>query len=330
MKTAAMRSSVLFKSIGSTHVSILTVAAARKPFVQSFILASKRHATTSTSSLPYSPPPQSRVNGPPSTLPPPLHLPDRQEYQSSTFRYLLATGKAYLKFYKTGTKAIWTNFKTSRPVQAELDKKYGGYLTRAIEDGFIDRYKFQLLTRTWHDVKRVPIFAVVFAVCGEFTPFVVIALSSVVPYVCRIPKQIEGDRKRVESRRAISFRNLTTDLPKEHEGVSDLQRMQLLHISWSLGLSSSAWDWLGGQLPGLPTFMLRRKVARAVHHIEMDDQLIKLGGGVQQINLEEMNIALVERGVDVLGKTETQVRAYLKAWIANREKISVERLLLTR
>lgn len=170
----------------------------------------------------------------------------------------------------------------------------------------------------------------VFFICGEFTPLVVIALTSIVPYTCRIPKQIENDRKTLEKRRDISFRNLTTALPGNAAGAHDLERMQLLHISWSLGLSSSVWDWLGGRLPGLPTSILRRKVRKRVQYLEWDDKLIIKGGGVEGMSLEEVKMALIERGVDVLGKSESRLRSALKAWLRARDQASILRLLLTR
>jgi len=173
------------------------------------------------------------------------------------------------------------------------------------------------------------VFALVLLVCGEFTPLVVIALTGVVPWTCRIPKQVATDRRKLEQRRAISFRNLTAQPPKE-KGVDGLERMQLLHISWSLGLSSSAWDWLGGQLPGLPTALLRRKVGRRVQYLELDDGLIERWGGVARMEMEEVRMALVERGVDVLEKRDGQLRAALDAWFRSREKAPVEMLLLTR
>ncbi len=106
--------------------------------------------------------------------------------------------------------------------------------------------------------------------------------------------------------------------------------MQLLHISWSLGLSSSAWDYLGGQLPGLPTSILSRKVQRSVRYLEMDDGLISKSGGVKDMDVEEVRMALVERGVDVLGREDKALRGDLNAWLKSREKVSVEKLLLTR
>ncbi|KAH7382865.1 hypothetical protein BKA64DRAFT_697454 [Cadophora sp. MPI-SDFR-AT-0126] len=269
-----------------------------------------------------------RINGPLTTLPAPLQTPTRQPSQSLP-GYLFALGKSYVAFYKTGIKNIYTNYKASQPLQSTIDKKHSSSLSAAVKAGALDRSDFQLLARNWHDVKRVPMFALVLLICGEFTPLVVIALTSIVPWTCRIPKQIQSDRAKLEERRRISFRNLTTKMP-EKGGVEALNRMQLLHISWSLGLSSSAWDYLGGQLPGLPTSVLRRKVQRRVEYLEMDDKLIERAGDVKDMDVEEVKMALVERGVDVLGKEAKGLKGELGAWLKSREKASVERLLLTR
>lgn len=107
--------------------------------------------------------------------------------------------------------------------------------------------------------------------------------------------------------------------------------MQLIHISWSLGLSSSIWDYLGGQFPGLPTFILRRKVRRRVEYLEIDDSLIAKQGGLKDMSSEEVKIAAVERGIDVAGKPEKAVRSDLEDWLKARKLgASVERLLLSR
>lgn len=45
---------------------------------------------------------------------------------------------------------------------------------------------------------------------------------------------------------------------------------------------------------------------------------------------QEVKMALVERGVDVLGKEDPQLKGDLDAWLKSREKVSAERLLLTR
>ncbi|KAF7876445.1 hypothetical protein EAF04_001536 [Stromatinia cepivora] len=274
--------------------------------------------------------PPHTINGPPSTLPAPLDLPIREPNQPFFFKYAFTLGKAYAKFYKTGVKNIYYNFIASRTIQTTIDEKYKSSLSSAVKGALLSRSDFQLLVRNRHDVKRVPIFALVFLICGEFTPLVVIAISNVVPWTCRIPKQVDADRKKLEERRAISFRNLTMKTPPVGTAVQDLRRMQLLHISWSLGLSSSMWDYIGGRLPGLPNAILRRKVARRVKYLELDDMLIKSEGGVKQMYEEELRMACVERGIDVMGRDVHMLRMHLNAWLRSREKVGVETLLLTR
>jgi hypothetical protein len=268
----------------------------------------------------------SKVNGPSTTLPAPLTLPTRLPTQPFLL-YAFAVGKAYLAFYKTGVKNIYTNFRASLPLQRMLDNKFSGSLSEAISGKALTRSDFQLLHRNWHDIKRLPVFALVVLCCGEFTPLVVITISSIVPWTCRIPTQIESDLKKLEERRAISFGNLTAEPPKE-KGAGALERMHLLHISWSLGLRSTAWDWLG--YAGLADWMLRSKVGRRVLYLEMDDALIQECGGVGEMEGQEVRMACIERGVDVLGKSEEQLRMYLEAWLKAATKVPVERLLLTR
>lgn len=95
-------------------------------------------------------------------------------------------------------------------------------------------------------------------------------------------------------------------------------------------MSSSAWDYLGGKLPGLPTFILRRKVGRAVEYLGMDDGLIREGGGIGNMEGEELRMACVERGIDVISRPDEALRADLDSWLKSREQVSVEHLLLTR
>ncbi len=162
-------------------------------------------------------------------------------------------------------------------------------------------------------------------ICGEFTPLIVVFVSNLVPWTLRIPKQIESDRRKLEQRRLTSFRNLTTKPPNE-AGLEKLSRIQLLHISWSLGLSSRLWDWFGG----LPTGLLRMKIGNRLEYLNLDDGLIRKAGGVRDMHSEEVRMALVERGVNVLGKGDTQLKGDLNAWLRSREKVPAERLLLTR
>ena len=210
-----------------------------------------------------------------------------------------------------------------------IDDKFSGSISDAIFSKALTRSDFQLLHRNWHDMKRVPIFALVFIVCGEFTPLIVIAIGGIVPWTCRIPSKSRTIAE--SSRSGAPSRSATLPLePLKEEGAGALERMQLLHICWSLGLGSRAWDWLGGQYPGLPNWVLRRKVGRRLDYLEMDDKLIRECGGVGEMEEREVRMACVERGVDVLGKSNEQLSMDLDAWLNAAEEVSVERLLLTR
>lgn len=271
---------------------------------------------------------ENTINAPLSTLPAFVETPSQKPGQNK-FSYLISIGKTYIGFYKTGLVNVKNNFFAARPIQDVVAKKHNGSALAAAAAGDITRSEYQLLLRNQHDIKRVPMFALVVLICGEFTPLVVIALSNVVPWTCRIPKQIQMDRKKLEERRSISFRNLTLPPPQE-AGVEQLHRMQALHINWSLGLSSQMWDWLGGQLPGLPTGMLKRKVARRIDYLKVDDALIARHGGVGELSTEEVKMACVERGIDVLDRGEKEIRHDLKAWVESSKQSSYEKLMLTR
>ncbi|KAM3070085.1 hypothetical protein ACMFMG_003882 [Clarireedia jacksonii] len=307
-----------------------TPSSAFKPQLQYLPLLTPRYQSSSSTITAAPSTSVSKVNGPSSTLPAELSLPVRKPNEPFFFKYAISLGKAYAAFYKTGVKNIYYNYIAAQPLQEIIDTKHKGSISSAVKAGDLSRSDFQLLVRNWHDVKRVPAFALVFIVCGEFTPLVVVAMSNVVPWTCRIPKQIEGDRKKLEERRKISFRNLTMPPPEKEVGVQGLERMQLLHISWSLGLSSSMWDWLGGRLPGLPNAILRRKVRKRLEYLELDDELIGREGGVAGMEEEEIKMACVERGIDVIGRDLRSLRTDMKGWLRSVEKAGRERLLLTR
>ncbi|KAI9787761.1 MAG: hypothetical protein M1839_000293 [Geoglossum umbratile] len=213
-----------------------------------------------------------------------------------------------LGFFKEGLKNVRINYMSSRQIRARINTKIiGGRLEEAAERGLLSRSEFQLLHRSMHDIKRVPIFGVILIICGEFTPFVAFLFSGVVPWTCRVPKHIHKDRVKLERRREESFQNLTDPPPATEASLGSLDQKQLLHISRSLGLHSSLWPEVIS-LP--PKYLLRWRIHKRERYLELDDYLIGRDGGVRAMNLEEVKMALVERGVDILGKTG-QLRSLL-------------------
>ncbi|KAI9827642.1 MAG: hypothetical protein M1819_006931 [Sarea resinae] len=237
-----------------------------------------------------------RVNGPATTLPPPLVINERGP-QESLISFAFKRGKSYLTFYKTGLRHLVTNFQASRKVWASVkesgrtsESSSAGskweLLYRAVVARRITRSEFQLLYRTRHDISRVPAFALLFLICGEFTPLVVIYVSQIVPWTCRIPAQVRKEREALESRRRASFRNLVVPSPEtaREADVQVLRRPQLLHIGRSLGLFSPWWPE-ALSLP--PDRLLRFKIGARVKYLEVDDRAIANDGGVNEMEMEE-------------------------------------------
>jgi LETM1-like protein len=232
-----------------------------------------------------------------------------------------------LGFYKAGLKNVYRNFQSARQIQARIRNQEAGHsrsLSQAVQQNLISRSEFQLLARNWHDTKRIPIFVLIFIVCGEFTPLIVPFFPAAVPWTCRIPNQIAADRQKEEERRRVSFRDLT-DLPGPNVPVEDLKRNQLLHISRSLSLHSRLWP--EGLLP--TDGMLKKRIMARMEYLRMDDSLIVKDGGVKDLEMEEVRMALTERGVDVLGPRDDELKSLLLAWIKESKKRGLE-MILTR
>lgn len=166
---------------------------------------------------------RSGVNPPYTTRPPPLNLPERQP-DASTFSHLFATGKAYLTFYKTGLRQVITNYKVLRAVgqggEGPIARSENPVTDPNCIDGYLrfrTRGSLLLYRRIKHDLQKLPIFALMLLVCGEFTPFVVLAVPTIVPYTCRIPKQVDKILKRVEDRRAQALDQLVGEVYEEDD-----------------------------------------------------------------------------------------------------------------
>ncbi len=275
------------------------------------------------------------LNPPASTRPPPLHLPTRdiittsgtgdgppRRKRRSLVGYLYSLGKAYTTFYKEGIKAIFTN----RRLLSASSSSSSPTPTRA---------EVLLRARARHDLARLPVFAALLLVCGELTPFVVVAFPRLTPLTCRIPRQVEAMRRRAAERRAASFRSLPAAVlqpprwPGEEEGDEDgmgasLERAMMRgrmvagHVARALGLTSAWWDRVGlfGLGLGLDGGPLARAAAdRAVARLARDDAMIRAGGGVAAVEDEEVVLACEDRGMDVRGRDVAELRRRLGDWV---------------
>ncbi|WEW60410.1 hypothetical protein PRK78_005895 [Emydomyces testavorans] len=298
----------------------------------------------------------STVNPPPSTRPAKLELPEKPANSSKSFSYYFSLGKAYYAFYKTGLKNVYHNYRTAAPIRKKLG--FAGYLptllppralsgTSAFEqlvtrEG-VTRAEFQLLRRSAHDVRRMIPFVLILIVCGEFTPLVVLALGArVTPLTCRVPRQLEKERRLKLERKSAALRAATTTAAaaggssQEWLNLTTLPRSvasvvrhasadEILRSCAVLGLSKS--HRLPGYIPGfmqgtVVNWVYRPKLRRWLEYLAVDDALMREGGGVRGLSADELRIAVEERGgVDVgIDKAreeerERMMRRWLGTWI---------------
>ncbi|KAH7357924.1 hypothetical protein B0T11DRAFT_283349 [Plectosphaerella cucumerina] len=297
----------------------------------------QRRSASSSSDTPSPPEPDTNsthvynraLNPPSSTRPPALDVPSRDP-STSTCSYYLSVGKAYIRFYKTGLKAVFANRRLLRAALAakpiEADRRPPSVLRPSYVPTSYSRADWVLLWRVRHDLLRVPLFGLVLLVCGEFTPLIVLAIDGVVPYTCRLPRQIGGSMAKAESRRAESFEALAAPAEVAPAAARD-------HVLRSLHLVSTFWDRAGFVMPGL--WQIKGNLRMAF--LAGDDKLLLQDGGLSGLEVEELRIACAERGIDVLGKGDGELRRLLGDWlrltasedaVENRKRMTV--LLTTR
>lgn len=270
------------------------------------------------------------ANPPASTRPPPLSLPARDP-AASTFSHLFATGKAYLTFYKTGFKQIYINTRlvwslgSASGIPSDGTPPAGQQPTASpptLRPAVTTR-STELLKRRWrHDIRRVPLFALMFVVCGEFTPLVVLALPGVVPLTCRIPRQIEKLRRATEARRQASSRRIQEHIRQKNgpgetgvgEGSVPSRAEVTAHIARSLNLISPLWDRL--PLPDSAVALLASRRVRAhVAYLLRDGHLLSQAGGVPALEDEEVALACEDRGLPVVDRSAAALRESLGRWV---------------
>ncbi|KAL4995685.1 hypothetical protein BDV10DRAFT_126162 [Aspergillus recurvatus] len=268
------------------------------------------------------------VNPPPSTRPADLETPaplDPSASVSEKAQRLVAYGRAYLAFYKTGLKNVYHNYRTSLPIRRSLG--IPSYLPTSPPPKFFirsssgnskhvktktSRSTFQLLNRAAYDVRRMIPFALVLIICGEFTPLLVIAFgNAITPFTCRIPKQIDKyraqrtDRKRAALGAYAQASNGSVAAPEP--GSKEELDLLSAFASKEFTKEASAQDVLTAcavfgltkshNSPGLlvePVY--RKRLAKHAEYLAVDDKLIKNCGGVTEMDSAEVKIAVEERG----------------------------------
>ncbi|KAK4111554.1 hypothetical protein N656DRAFT_780258 [Canariomyces notabilis] len=323
--------------------------------------------TTTRPTITQSPAPEyhplspSAANPPPTTRPPALTLPTKEDGGNpdlrKRFTHAFETGKAYLTFYKTGLKHILTNRRLLYPSRSPSSSSESESPPPPPRPG--TRAHLHLRLRWKHDVRRLPLFALLLLVCGEFTPLVVLAVPRIVPLPCRIPNQIEKllrqdeearRRGRAEAAAAAAAADVTT--PESDRGSSGigssssssssngnsgewyLKGQHVRALARVLGVHSAALSqWL------LPESWVAAAVRRRLHFLAVDDALLLQAGGEPALVKDEVRLACADRGIAVLGRSEGELRRALSGWLRlttnamaegeskERERVTVRLLL---
>ncbi|KAK2741347.1 hypothetical protein FQN57_005631 [Myotisia sp. PD_48] len=266
----------------------------------------------------------STVNPPDSTRPVLLELPDKSS-SSAGITYYISLGRAYFKFYKTGLKNVYFNYRASLPLRQQLGLP--AYIPRSPwTPGTLNRADFQLVRRSAYDVRRMIPFSLILLACGEFTPLVVLALGTrVTPLTCRVPKQLEKERTERMARKnsAILAAGGSGEagtvnpqcLPRVDVATMPAQEVMRACVVFGLAKAHEL------RVPGLEGLMMgsvyRPRLARWLEYLAADDGLIRAAGGVELMGAEEVRIAVDERGgVDVgAGMEQEDVQLAQRKWL---------------
>jgi hypothetical protein len=196
----------------------------------------------------------------------------------------------------------------------------------------LSRAEWQIVNRSGNDRLRLPAFAALLLVFGEWLPLLVVYLTPVVPEPCRIPLQIERTLKSMEKRRAERERRLAIDAARlvardrkpgatspgtirpqavDLEVLNKADLYTLLSLDVRFGVQPKVWDWL---FLTPPKALLRWGLKRRIGYLQKDDWAIRRDGGFQALEAREVQRACVERGIKVLGKNEGELRKELAVW----------------
>jgi hypothetical protein len=184
--------------------------------------------------------------------------------------------------------------------------------------------------------------AVLLIVFGEWLPLIALWLTPVIPEPCRIPKQVTKALAGIENRRRERERRIAMDAARlmhsqrkpgaalleqvqgkeskplpllQPEDVKSMDTLGLLKASSKLDTHSRVWDWL---FVTPPQGLLRWGLERRLRYLREDDLLIQRDGGWQGLGEKELRRACVERGIDVLDRSEGELRRAALEWFGVR------------
>ncbi|KAF2794997.1 hypothetical protein K505DRAFT_324388 [Melanomma pulvis-pyrius CBS 109.77] len=270
-----------------------------------------------------------KLNPPQETYAPELNLPEQKPGQGK-LKWLFHAGRAYIAFYKGGIKNVRSTASLAKSIRAKAQGRK--------EEDVFTRAEWQIVRRSKRDMLRLPAFGILVLLLGEWLPLIALYITPVIPEPCRIPGQTKRSLEKQEKRRRERQRRLGLDaarlvgtdrkpgIPRSMnavpavnsvgpEDVDRLDLFSLLALSTKLDAHSKFWDFV---FLTPPKSILRWDVGRKLAYLRKDDGLIQRDGGWQGLGKEEGKRACIERGINVLGRSDQNMRNDLAAWFAKR------------
>lgn len=271
----------------------------------------------------------------PTTLPIEVET-SRQSGVSGT-RHYLNMGKSILKLYKTGIVNVWRNYKTTKLLREKynitslkaltqyvLDSSFSQFMKEEKNDGsgnvllmipsenHFSRADYQLLLRTSRDLKKLPLFVIIFAVFFETSPLLILLFPKISPGTCVLPyhskKELKDVNMAIRELKQISGSNEEKDLFRSVHGLSDAELRLLARALFRTSFIPTNW---------LPRWTLKNQLLNYVDQIRADDILISRFGSVWALDDQELVLACLNRAISVEGKSNNQLRADLFLFITN-------------
>lgn len=327
-------------------------------FSTSAIHRNKSNTSPATTTTTVSTPTKSEINAPLSTFPAEIETPPQLPQNAPAtdkIKRLVATGRAYVTFYKTGLKNVFRNYRASLPLRKSLGlptylpvspPRANGAAGAGAGTGDLGlgRGQYQLVRRSARDVRRMIPFTLILLICGEFTPLIIpIFGSAITPATCRVPGQINKERETASKRKVLALTGYQQQQQQQQKGVTGSQTHQEIEVLVKFAekefvesanmqeiLRASAVFGLVKNhtrpLAGVPGFagMYRRGLKRHVEYLGIDDGMIRKGG-VRGLSSKEVRFALEERGLGDVGsfapsgKVEGVERETLEKWLDLRK-----------
>ncbi|KAF2862177.1 hypothetical protein K470DRAFT_256156 [Piedraia hortae CBS 480.64] len=214
-----------------------------------------------------------------------------------------------------------------------MDVMPGGSLPQRLN---LTRSENLILTLSARDVGKLPLFALLALIFGEWLALIAPFITGLVPSTCLLPAQINSIREKNRLRRVHAFRDgvveptisvgpdevaevaelrgpaasdpprkdwATTERSVLQKLVSEMNREQLYFLSRVLALHGHSWERCG-LIP--PRWLLRRRVSKRLYEVGVDDFLMVRSGDINLLEEREVEGACEERGIEL---------GYLGMWV---------------